>query len=123
VPWRGRFQEGRRQKDAEKIIRHGGRVCEAFDGEAVGDSQDRCGCNLRLQSGEFADELAGRLADGVSHPAAMGNESRPRLWVADGAHYVTAWDVAEATVFLLSAHASYITGVTLPVDGGLSTIR
>lgn len=32
----------------------------------------------------------------------------------------TAWDVAQATVFLLSDAASYITATTLPVDGGLS---
>ena len=32
----------------------------------------------------------------------------------------TAWDVANAAVFLASDEASYITGVCLPVDGGLS---
>lgn len=35
----------------------------------------------------------------------------------------TSWDIANATVFLLSDHASYIDGVTLPVDGGLTGIR
>jgi NAD(P)-dependent dehydrogenase (short-subunit alcohol dehydrogenase family) len=35
----------------------------------------------------------------------------------------TAWDVARATTFLLSAAASYITATTLPVDGGLSRIH
>lgn len=35
----------------------------------------------------------------------------------------TAWDIAAATVFLLSDTASYITGVTLTVDGGLTTVR
>ncbi len=34
----------------------------------------------------------------------------------------TAWDVAEAHTFLLSHAADYITGITLPVDGGLSNI-
>jgi NAD(P)-dependent dehydrogenase (short-subunit alcohol dehydrogenase family) len=31
----------------------------------------------------------------------------------------TAWDVANAAVFLASEDAGYITGVLLPVDGGL----
>ena len=32
----------------------------------------------------------------------------------------TAWDVAHAATFLASDRAGYITGVTLPVDGGIS---
>lgn len=35
----------------------------------------------------------------------------------------TAWDVAEAHVFLLSHASAYITGITLPVDGGLVSIH
>ncbi|MGV1008494.1 MAG: SDR family NAD(P)-dependent oxidoreductase [Dermatophilaceae bacterium] len=35
----------------------------------------------------------------------------------------TAWEVAHATVFLLSDVASYITGTTVRVDGGLSAVR
>lgn len=34
----------------------------------------------------------------------------------------SAWDVANAAVFLASDRASYITGVSLPVDGGLSVV-
>jgi NAD(P)-dependent dehydrogenase (short-subunit alcohol dehydrogenase family) len=34
----------------------------------------------------------------------------------------SAWDVAHATVFLLSEEGGYITGHALVVDGGLTTI-
>lgn len=33
----------------------------------------------------------------------------------------TGWDVAHAALFLASDEAGFITGVTLPVDGGAST--
>ena len=32
----------------------------------------------------------------------------------------TGWDIAHAAVFLASDAAAYITGVCLPVDGGLT---
>lgn len=35
----------------------------------------------------------------------------------------TGWEIAYATVFLLSGEASYITGQVLAVDGGTSTLR
>ena len=35
----------------------------------------------------------------------------------------TGWDVANAALFLASAEANFITGVTLPVDGGASVRR
>jgi len=35
----------------------------------------------------------------------------------------TAWDIANAALFLASDDARYITGVLLPVDGGMSARR
>lgn len=50
--------------------------------------------------------------------ATQGRPSRDRTPVPLG-RQGTAWEVAAATVFLLSSEASYITGHTLTVDGGL----
>ena len=58
----------------------------------------------------------------LGRAAKAGNPSR-----AAGASRVpmrregTAWEIAYATVFLLSGEASYITGQTIVVDGGLTT--
>ena len=35
----------------------------------------------------------------------------------------TAWDIANASLFLASDEARFITGVLLPVDGGLNLKR
>jgi NAD(P)-dependent dehydrogenase (short-subunit alcohol dehydrogenase family) len=53
--------------------------------------------------------------------ASRGRASRERTPVPLG-RQGTAWEVAAATVFLLSDDASYITGQILPVDGGLTLL-
>jgi len=56
-------------------------------------------------SGQYADAAAMKKARDEACP--MGRMG-------------TAWDIAAAAVFLASDEANYITGVCLPVDGGLS---
>jgi NAD(P)-dependent dehydrogenase (short-subunit alcohol dehydrogenase family) len=53
--------------------------------------------------------------------ATRGRPARDRTPVPLG-RQGTGWEIASATVFLLSDDASYITGQVLPVDGGLTLI-
>lgn len=57
----------------------------------------------------------------LGRAATRGRPSRGRTRVPLG-RQGTAWEVAAACVFLLSDEASYVTGTTLTVDGGLGLI-
>lgn len=72
----------------------------------------RTGVRANVVMAGLIDTSLGRLATQVKPeradvPIALGREG-------------TAWEVAEAAVFLLSARASYVTAQTLVVDGGLT---
>jgi NAD(P)-dependent dehydrogenase (short-subunit alcohol dehydrogenase family) len=74
----------------------------------------RRGVRANVIAPGLIDTPLGRLAS-------AGRPSRDRTPVPLG-RQGTAWEVAAATVFLLSADAGYITGQTLAVDGGLTLL-
>ena len=74
----------------------------------------RRGVRANVVAPGLIDTPLGRLAS-------AGRPSRERTPVPLG-RKGSAWEVAAATTFLLSDDASYITGQTLAVDGGLSLI-
>ncbi|MGH8176899.1 MAG: SDR family NAD(P)-dependent oxidoreductase [Steroidobacter sp.] len=66
--------------------------------------------------------VPGLIDTPLGRVASRGRPSRARTPAPLG-RQGTGWEVAYATIFLLSGEASYITGQSIVVDGGLSALR
>ena len=66
--------------------------------------------------------VPGLIDTPLGRVASRGRPSRARTAIPLG-RQGTAWEVAYATMFLLGAESSYVTGQQLVVDGGLSSLR
>jgi len=66
--------------------------------------------------------VPGLIDTPIGRWATQGRPSRAATAIPLG-RQGTAWEVAYATIFLLSAEADYITGQQLVVNGGLSSLR
>lgn len=89
--------------------------------------------HLAMENAEFGVRANAILPGLMDTPMAIERRAREqnvaRDVVRQGRHdrvpllrrMGTAWDVANAAVFLASDEASYITGLIMPVDGGLSS--
>lgn len=76
---------------------------------------ERSGVRVNVVAPGLVDTPLGRLATKMRPGRTKGRLPLGRQ--------ATAWDVAYATLFLLSDEACYVTGQTLAVDGGASTVR
>ena len=76
---------------------------------------EQAGVRVNVVAPGLVDTPLGRLATKM-----RPGRTRGRLPMGRQA---TAWDVAYATLFLLSDEACYVTGQQLAVDGGASTVR
>jgi NAD(P)-dependent dehydrogenase (short-subunit alcohol dehydrogenase family) len=65
--------------------------------------------------------MPGLVDTPLGRSATRGRPSRARTPVPLG-RQATGWEIAYATIFLLSGEASYITGQSLIVDGGLTAL-
>jgi len=65
--------------------------------------------------------VTGLVDTPIGRAATQGRPSRAATRVPLGRE-ATAWDIAYATIFLLSGEASYITAQSIVVDGGLTQI-
>jgi len=78
---------------------------------------------VAIQNAEFGIRanviLPGLIDTPLGRSATRGRPSRARTPVPLG-RQGTGWEIAYATLFLLSGEASYVTGQSLVVDGGLT---
>ena len=76
---------------------------------------------MGLVGGPHCVAMCGAACAGISQAAGVDPDELRRqrdAVVPLGAKMGTAWDVAEAVLYLASDRSRFVTGVILPVDGG-----
>ena len=133
-PRRARRHRGRRRRPERRGSRghgpsHASRVVSTTDLPAYTTSKaalTRLAAYTAKEAGSLGVRVniveAGLVDTSLGRLASMIKPNRDGTPIPIG-RQGTAWDVAAAIVFLLSDSASYITGQTLAVDGGLSAVR
>lgn len=85
---------------------------------AVLHGRDGIRVNCVVPGHVFTPMSSSAFKDGVMDPVARARRSKVAPLGIEG----DAWDVAAAVLFLASSEARFITGVLLPVDGGVTRI-
>ena len=81
----------------------------------------RCGRRCRVRLVQVVDPVVLRQQIAGQYPSLEAMDAA-RGARCPGGRQGTAWDVANAALFLASDAAAFINGVCLPVDGGLSCV-
>jgi NAD(P)-dependent dehydrogenase (short-subunit alcohol dehydrogenase family) len=128
---------GMRQRESGSVVFISSLAAIAAAGNLTAYKVSKAGVNALVQgfavtSARFGVRVNGIMPGFIDTPMAVDAQAAAtgasRADVADPRHQAvplrgrmgTAWDVANAALFLASDEAAFITGVVLPVDGGQS---
>lgn len=125
---KGRYNSGMRivaVSSTASIIGHGGQTAYAATKAAI-DASVRCMANELAEKGICINSIAPGMIETqmyYDYLERYGEESKPNEGMLNRQYLGMGKpeDVANAVCFLLSPESRFITGITLPVDGGVTS--